>query len=163
MGRGKGRVKQDLGACTLDSPEMFRTGIQIGLSKYGREPRGGGPLLGLTQTYLCIPTHTPHLLFCELHAAFASWKPQPLQCSHLSPSGIHARVGPVTSRSWPSPTGHMTAGTRSLTILVKHRLCNTPMQLLPWCFGHMKPDKSPFGFDFVWVEMRCCCCCLSAL
>ena len=38
-----------------------------------------------------------------------------------------------------------------------------PMQLLPRCFGCMKPDKSPFGFDFVWVEMRCCCCCLSAL
>ena len=39
-----------------------------------------------------------------------------------------------------------------------------PMQLLPRCFGWMKPDKSAFGFDFVWVEMRCCCCCcLSAL
>lgn len=126
VGRGKGRAKQNPGACTLDWPEMLRTDIQTGLSKYGKEPRGGGLSVWISTDFSLHSHPPPPPPFCKLHAAFASWKPQPLRCSHLSPIGIQARVAPVTSRPWLSPTGHRTAGILPFTILVKRRLCNNP-------------------------------------
>lgn len=62
----------------------------LALSKMEESQEGGGlSLSGLFETYFCIPKPNP----CELHAAFASWAPQPWQ--RINGSQLNYTPGPA--------------------------------------------------------------------